>query len=141
MKTARNKSGKSQSVPRGLLIGELMGLIITLTGSGLIAKLIHSEKISWDTAGYCIMVMLLSASFLSASVSYRLVNRQPLVITGMSGILYFAVLMCMTGLFFGGKFSSLFETALLILAGSGTAGLICASPRRRGKGKKGIRYC
>jgi len=70
------------------------------------------------------MIMLLLSSFLGAKAAIISIKTQTLLTAFMSGILYWGALLCSTGLFFGGNYSSVFETAILIAAGSLTAAMI-----------------
>lgn len=106
---------------------------VTVGAAALLAKLVDSETIPWENIGYGVMVLLLLASFLGALTAYGKIKRQRLMVCLMTGGGYFAVLLAMTALFFGGQYDSVGVTFLLILAGSGTAGLLGL---RQGRGEK-----
>lgn len=131
-----NITGTASSMPAGLAMGGAVSLGITLLGSAVLAWLVHGERMDLDKIGYGILVLLLLGAFLGAEVAFRKIRRQRLLVCAASGVIYFGLLMALTALFFGGQYSAVGVTALLILAGSGTAGLLGLSGGRGGKGHK-----
>ena len=123
------KSGKAVSVPGGLGAGLLTNILVTLILSGLLAYFIYIKVIAWEMAGYGIIGILLAASFSGAKVAVAMIKAQIMVISIMSGVLYWVVLLCVTALFFGGHYGAFLETAALIMAGSVAAALL-RIPRR-----------
>lgn len=120
----RKQRGKAMSVPAGLAVGGLTSLGVTL-GTGLaLAWLIHGEHMEMENIGYGIMIMLLAASFSGAEVAYSRIRRQRMLVCVLSGAVYMGILLSMTALFFGGQYSGVGVSSLLILAGCVTAGLL-----------------
>lgn len=126
-------TGRTLSVPAGVAVG--LGVSLGITGAviALLAKMVDSEMMPWENVGYGIMVMLLAASFFGAIAAYGKVRRQRLMICLLAGAVFFCVLLSMTALFFGGQYDGVITTFLLILAGSGTAGLLGL---RQGRGSR-----
>lgn len=105
----------------------------TLVLSAVLAKLVDMEKIPQDKIGYGIMVLLLVCAFAGANVSCSKIKRQYLIVSAISAVIYFAMLLCITALFFGGQYSGVGVTAILILCGS----LLAAFAKSgKGEGKK-----
>ena len=122
-------TGRATSLPAGLAIGAVCSLAATLILTAILAKLVEAvEKV-----GYGIMVLLIVSSFAGAMISFGRIKRQRMLVCIVSGVIYFAMLMSMTALFFGGQYSALGTTALLVLAGSGAAALLGL---RQGRGAK-----
>ena len=136
MLKAISKTGKAGSISEGMGISALASITITMSLSGLIASLLSAEKITWVQAGYWIMGMLFVAAFISGKCACMIIQRQKAIISLMSGILYWSILLCITGLFFGGNFEALPQTAGIIMAGSLAQLLLSKSgtgkQRRRG---------
>ena len=124
------RSGKAMSVPLGLGISLAAEIILTITAISIISILVHQNKLAWNSIGYGIMITLLITSFLGSKVAIATVKRQYLLISIMSGVLYWSFLLCVTALFFGGNFSSIIETAILIISGSITAVLLRKQKRK-----------
>lgn len=135
-------NGKATSIPVGLFWGGVSSTAITLLISAVIAWLVVSRKIRQDQIGYGVMVLLAMAAFFGAKVSYGKIKRQRLMVSVVSGVIYFGILLCITALFFGGQYSGVGETALMIFCGSGLAFLLkepAKTGRERRKRRKG--YC
>ena len=139
MRTSIKQSGKASSVPGALTISAAVSILITLAASLLIANFLNSEKITWEQAGYWIMGMLFTASFIGGKSAIMATKRQKILISIMSGILYWGLLLCMTALFFGGDFNSVWETAGIVLAGCGSAALLTVPAGK--KNRKKVRGC
>lgn len=117
-------------MPAGLLIGGVCALGGTLVLSAVLAKLVDIETIPQDKIGYGIMVLLLVCAFLGANVACGKIKRQYLIVSVISAGIYFAVLISITALFFGGQYSGVGVTAILVLCGS-----LLAALARSGKGE------
>lgn len=129
-------TGRAMSMPGGLAFGAAVSLGLTLLGALLLAKLVQNETLPWENIGYGIMVMLLAASFSGAMLAAARIKRQRLTVCLLSGVIYFGLLLSMTALFFGGQYSSVGVTGVLILGGSGTAALLGIREKRGGKPRK-----
>ena len=137
----KNKtSGRSVSTPSGLALGALLSLILTIVGSAIIAKLVDVQMMGTDGIGYGIMVMLIIASYSDTTISCLKIKRRFLIVALLSAVIYLMILLAITGLFFGGQFSAVPETALLVVCGSMLAFLTVISQNKRvGKRKIKIR--
>lgn len=133
-------SGKAGSVPGGIAVGVAVGMVTTLMLSLAIALLLNAERITWLQAGYWIMAMLFLTSFLGAKCAYAWIKHQRLLVSVMTGLMYWALLLCFTALFFGGQFGAVLETAGIIGAGSGTAALITMPNPAKYRKKPGRAY-
>lgn len=127
-------TGKASSLPMGLTIGCVVSMGFTLLAAALLAWLINSEKLAWENVGYGIMVGLLLASFTGAAVASAKVKHRRLLVCLLTGGCYILVLLCCTVLFFGGQYAGAGVTALLVLGGSGTAGLLSLRESSRSRG-------
>lgn len=133
MVTNRKPTGRASSMPTGLLIGGACALGGTLLLSAVLAKLVDLETIPQNKIGYGIMAMLLVCAFAGANVACGKIKRQYLVVSVTSAGLYFALLMAITALFFGGQYSGVGVTAALVLCGSMLAALLRSG---RGEGRR-----
>lgn len=126
-------TGRTKSIPEGLTIGGIISLGITLAGTALLATLIDRQIMDMEQVGYGILVMLLIGAFLGALASYRSIRRRRLLVCLASGGVYLGLLLCITALFFGGQYSGVGTTAVLILAGSAAAALMGMGQGRGGR--------
>lgn len=118
----------------GALVGGGFAFLWTIAASGILAWLIHSGRLPEETVGYGSMVILLTCSAIGSAMGYRKVRRQRLLICLCSGIAYMLMLVALTALFFGGQYTGIGVTMLLILGGSGTTALL-----GMGKGNRHVR--
>ena len=136
MTVTRKATGRAASMPVGLTIGGVGSLIVTILCAAILAKLMEGEKLPGNGMGYGVMVMLLLASFLGAMAAFGKIKRQRVLVCLASGGIYFGILLSITALFFGGQYSGVGVTALLILCGSGLAALLGLRENRGGKRRK-----
>lgn len=118
MKVRQKTTGTASSVPGGLAYGALAAVVLTLGGAAITAFLIESEKIAWRNTGYAVLIILLLSSWIGATVTAGRVKRRRLAMCMASGGVYFAILLASTALFFGGQYSGVGETAILVFCGS-----------------------
>lgn len=130
-------TGRASSIQAGLVFGAVISLSATMLAAVVLAKLIESEKMPWESVGYGILALLLISSFLGSVSAYSKIKRQRLMVCLLSGFIYFGILLSITALFFGGQYEAVGETAALVFAGSGTAGLLGLKEKRGGKRKIG----
>lgn len=124
------KSGKTVSVPTGLGISLITNILLTAIMSGALAFCVDKKTIPWETIGYYIMIMLLVSSFAGGKAAIATIGTQYLLISAMSGLLYWMFLLCFTALFFGGSYDAVGETGALIMAGSLTSAML-RLPRKK----------
>lgn len=111
-------TGRASTIPAGLALGLLVSLGITVALSALAAWLILGGRIPENGVGYCAMVILLLASASGTAVAISKIRRLRLQMGLISGGLYFAALLAVTALFFGGIYDGVGVTALMIMCGS-----------------------
>ena len=132
----QRRTGRASSMAAGLTAGALTALIITISGSAILAKVVEREWIEEGSIGYGVMVMLLLASYMAGAVSYGKIKRQRMLVCLSSGGIYFGILLSITALFFGGQYSGVGVTALLIVCGAILAILPGFQQKRGGKHPK-----
>ena len=135
MKTKLRSGGKTRSAAGAMAISAAVSMGITIAAASIVAYGLHKEQITWEQAGYWIMGLLFAASFAGAKSAYAATKRQRLTVSGMAGMLYWGLLLCLTALFFGGDYEAVWVTAGIICAGSGTSVLLS----KPDPGKKSIK--
>lgn len=114
----RKPTGRASSIPAGIMLGIMSAMFTLLAGTAIAAKLIDMEKLRADQIGYAVLIIMILSAWVSAVISSKRIKRMRLVICAVSGGCYFVMLMIITGLMFGGRYSGVGETFLLILCGS-----------------------
>lgn len=132
----RKVTGKATSMPAGLALGGAVSLGVTLIAAGILAKLVETEALAEENIGYGVMILLLIASMLGAMVAFGKIKRQRLLVCLLSGLVYMAILLSITALFFGGQYEAVGVTALLVIGGSMVTALLGFHEKRGGKRRK-----
>lgn len=125
------------SIPKGIGIGLIVGILVTLGGAFLLAWLMDAQRVQENGAGYGVMIITFIAAVMGSITAIRLTGQHKLPVSLVTGICYYAVLLACTAMFFGGQYRGVGETALIILAGSLSVALIGA--RGKAKGRTGHR--
>ena len=112
------------AMPRGVALGAVLSLLVTLAGAMIVAALVNRETIEESAIGYGAMVILLLASLSGTWLAVNRVKRQRMIVCGLTGAAYYLSLLACTALFFGGQYTGMGVTALVILAGCGTVALM-----------------
>lgn len=128
----RKATGRALSMPGGLAMGVGLGVVWTLIAAVVLAKLIDREVIKETAMGYGTVIILITASFIGAYTARKRIKRQKAMVCGLAGSLYYLILLSITALFFGGQYTGMGVTGLLVLAGCTAAMII-------GKGEGGRR--
>lgn len=129
-------TGTTSSVPIGLLWGDVVSIVTTIISAAIASKLLDLEMMEWKITGYWIMATLILASFFGACVACHKIRRQRLVISVLSGVTYFATLLLITALLFGGQYEAVGVTSGLVLSGVGVAAMTGGRGGGRKKGRK-----
>lgn len=124
MVTNRKGNGKALSLPAGIGIGTAAALVWTLMASAVLAKLMDLERLPEDAVGYGAVVILLIGGFLGAAAAYRKVKGKRLQVSLLTAAAYYLSLLSMTALFFGGQYTGMGVTALVVISGSLAAVLL-----------------
>lgn len=132
----RKVTGTASGIPSGLAVGVFAALTTMLTGAFAIAFLIQREILDWNHTGYAAMVLLIFTSWIGAAMSAEKIKRRRLMACAASGTAYFIVLLAITGLFFGGNYSGVGESALLIFCGSMLGFFVKSPEKTRGNIRK-----
>lgn len=127
-------TGTASTIPAGLALGALVSVGITAALSALAAWLILSGWIPEDSVGYCAMVILLLASAAGAAMAIVRTKRLRFQMGIAAGGIYYAILLAVTALFFGGIYHGMGVTALMVLCGCGLVILL-------GPGKQNRAWC
>lgn len=114
----RKVTGTASSMPAGLAAGAILSAAFTVLGALIAAHLISKEIIGQDKIGYCSMIILLIASFTGSSIACGKIKRRRLLVSGISCLIYYAMLLAATALFFDGIYEGMGVTVLLIICGS-----------------------
>lgn len=120
----RKVTGTAVSIPAGLAMAAVISIAITLAGAGGFGYLISKEVVSESAIGVCAMVIVLLSASAGAATAVGRIKRRRVYVCGLSGVIYYGLLLSMTALFFGGQYQGMGVTGLLVLAGCGAVALL-----------------
>lgn len=123
-------------MPAGLAAGCGWSLGITLCSAAVAAKMMETEYLKENTIGYIAIGILLLSAFSGALIACGLIKHRKLLISTLSGLVYYVVLLSMTALFFGGQYQGMLTAAAAVLAGTVLAVFLTQHPTG---GKRKIR--
>ena len=129
-------TGRAMSVPGGIAAGTGVSLCATMVLSLVVAWLVERGILRQENVGYGVMGVLLLASMWGSAVAKGKVERKKNVVCMATGCCYFLCLLGMTAAVFGGQYSAVGVTGLLILGGSVVVALMGSGVRRRGKWRR-----
>ncbi len=124
MVTKRKATGKAGTIPKGIVIGTAVALLLTLLATVGMTQLILTEKISETSIGYGSMIALPLASGMSAWIAVGIIRRRRMQVCLLSAVSYFIVLSAINILFFGGQFGGVWVSLLLIFVGAFGVGVL-----------------
>ncbi len=108
-------TGRSMSMPGGIILGVIIALGITVLGAGVLAYLISGQTVGEDAVGYGSIAILLVAAFVGTLTAVMRVKRRRMQVSAITGAGYFLSLLAMNALMFGGQYAGLGTTALVVL--------------------------
>ena len=128
-----------RTVFRAMGRGALTSLLILLILTGILALLIDLETLPEDRIQYGVLGILLISSFAGGIAAKGKGNGGQLLLCASAAGGFLLILLGIQLLFFDGVFAGTAQKALLILAGSGTAGLAGShSHRSRGARRRSM---
>ena len=107
-------TGRAPSLGKSVAAGVLLGAAWTILCAVVLAKLIDSGVMPMEKVGYGSMAAVLSAVFAGASLAGRKAGHMVVQAAAISGAAYFLCLLLVNALFFGGSYSGMAVTFVLI---------------------------
>ena len=114
-------SGRAPSLGKSVAAGVLLGAVWTMLCAVVLAKLIDSGVMPMEKVGYGSMAAVLSAVFAGASLAGRKAGHMVIQAAAISGAAYFLCLILVNAFFFGGSYSGMAVTFVLIALATGLA--------------------
>ena len=130
MKMQQN-NGRASTIPAGLAMSAGVSLGLTLLGSAVTAWLILRGSFPPGWAGYCAMVILLLSGAAGAATAVSRIQRLRMQMALAAGGIYYACLLLITGVVFGGQYQGMGVTGLMVLCGSGLVILLGGADKNR----------
>lgn len=128
-------TGRSPSLVKSAAAGVLLGALWTVICAMILAKLIDSGVMPMEKVGYGSMAAVLSAVFAGASMAGRKAGHMVAQAAAISGAAYFLCLLLVNAMFFGGSYSGMAVTLILVVLATGLA-VLAAGKGRGGRHRK-----
>ena len=127
------KGRGSSAMAAGIAWGTGMAMGVTCILSLLVAWMAESGVIGQDKIGYGSMAVLLTAALMGSMVAKGKVQSRRAAVSLVTGLCYFLCLLAVTAMCFGGQYTGIGVTGLLISGASGAAALVGIKGGRGGK--------
>lgn len=140
MTVDRKVTGRAMAMPVGIALGTAVSFGVTLLLAGALAFLVLEETVPQNMVGYGSMVILLLASCIGGVVSAGTVKHRRLLVSALTGLCFYVLLLCQTALFFGGQYEGFGVTALVVVIGTAASvGLEMTVGDKKGTYKRNYR--
>ena len=133
MVSNKKVTGAATTIPLGLSLGLALSILITLAGAALIAYLMLKESVPENAVGYTSMIVLALASMAGSWLAAARIKRLRVQICMIAGACYYIFLLACTAMFFGGEYTGMGITAIIVFLSSAVVASIGVF------GKKGLK--
>ena len=125
------KRGRTSGIPAGIFAGLITALLITILLAAVTAVLIAGEKIGEDKALFGSAASLLLGAAFGGICAANVAGERKMIICLIHGAVYYVTLLCVTAVFFEGRYENIWITGLLVLGASISVGLLVMRGRKR----------
>ncbi|MBE6922880.1 MAG: TIGR04086 family membrane protein [Ruminococcaceae bacterium] len=130
----KKATGTAPSLLRAVACGITASCVGAILWAAVLAKLLDGEVIKMETVGYWTMAAHVTAVLAGGLFAAGRAGHRRALVMGITGAGYYICLLLVNALFFGGQFTGMGVTLLLVAAAVG-AGTLTA-----GKGSAGTRH-
>ena len=131
MVKSKRTMGTAMSMPGGIVLGVGISIVITLIGALILTALISHQSMRFESVGYGCTAALLVSSLAGSYLSAQVIKRRSLLVCGLTGLIYFLILLSVTAMFFGGVYSGVGMSALMVFLGSGGAAFLSTALKKQ----------
>lgn len=118
------KTNNQISKPASIALGVATSVVVTMLSSFALAWFVSKERLPEDSLEYAVMLVTIASSVIGGLVATGGVKERKLLVSILSGVGYYIVLLACTALFFEGQYSGVALTGALALLGSGIVGIL-----------------
>lgn len=133
MMTTKKTKGTAISMPAGVALGAFVSLLMMFIFAAALTWFASIGKIDERQIGYISMGSLLLSTIAGTLVSAAKIKRRRMLVCCETGAIFFASLLAITAIFFGGKFRGIWVTAATILIGCLIPGILSGVTRNNSK--------
>lgn len=115
-----------KSIPVAICAGTVISFVSMIIGVMIITLLLSNETIAEAVIGYAVLLTTLISVVVGTVVTVLLVKSRVFVLSLCTSSAFFLLLLALTAMFFGGQYSGVPATLLVIIGGSVGVALITA---------------
>lgn len=125
------KKGQAHSAVGGVALGIMWSVLITMAGALILGKLVDMELIRMESLGYFAMLVIGISSWTAAAGAIISSGSNPYASAVMGGGGYFAVMLAVNALFFGGEYPGFWSGLIVAALCAGLAAFTAGKGRVR----------
>ena len=115
MKLQTKGNTKEKSLILSVALGVCFSMLMTISGAALTALMVNGQTIGEGRAGLAAKIIVGLSTIVGCVVASLFAKRLRLQVCMLCGGTYYSVLLGMTALLFGGEYTSMGITALIVL--------------------------
>ena len=123
-------------IPKGIGLGVAVSFVSTIIMAAIGALLLSTEKLGEGQESLITVISMLLASALGAITAIGITAAKRLPVCLATGAGYFLTLLAITALFFGGMYSGVGESGLVIMAGVLSVALLSLNSKKSNKKRR-----
>lgn len=131
----KKQVGRSPSMAKAVLTGTGVAVLSAFICAAVIAKLLDSEVLRMESVGYASMIAHICSVFIGTRTAMGRAGNMGQTAAMITGGAYYLCLLLVNALFFGGSFTGL-GTTLVLVALAAAAAILTAGKGRRRSGRK-----
>ncbi len=120
---SKKTTGKAVPMPAGVGLGVALSVVSLLIQCAALSWFVLKGVIGGEIIGYGSMGALSLSAMLGAAVASAKIKRRQMLVCLLTGALFLLVLVLVTVICFGGRFSGVITTVIVCLLGSGIVGV------------------
>ena len=115
---SKKESGNMEkSIPAAIGIGALISFMTMIIGAAVMTLLLANQTIEESAMGYGVLLIIILSVVIGSTVSILLARNRVLVVSLCTALTFALALLAMTAMFFGGQYSGV-PVTLLVMGGS-----------------------
>jgi len=111
---------KEKSIPLAVGMGAGISMAAMLIGTLVVALMVTNQTIGEDATGYGVIIVTVLSAIIGSTVSILIARSRVLILSLLTSISFAMILLAMTALFFGGQYSGV-PVTILVIIGSGVS--------------------
>ena len=124
MSYKKKRSVKSANPVTAIVLGAGCTLVLSIAFCAVITSLVNDGSTSIHSTGIWIYAVHGTCSFLGAMAAAMVADVKRVQVCLLTALVYFLCLLAMTALLFGGQYSGIIMSAMMVMVGGLTAGLL-----------------